>query len=88
MTQESNNPTGGSKPEAGRPDRPEMTSQPSGSVREENTGSELQPGDERLDMDRTPGDGTLQGSTPAGLSVKELLERAEGADDLTQPGTS
>ncbi|UEM02835.1 hypothetical protein JL101_023115 [Skermanella rosea] len=81
-----------SKPEEGRPDRPETTSQPSGqpsgSVREENTGTGPQPGDERLDMDRTPGDGSLQGSTPAGLSVKELLERAEGADDLTQPGTS
>jgi hypothetical protein len=68
--------------------RPATTSQPSGSVREENTGSEPQPGDERLDMDRTPGDGSLQGSTPAGLTIKELLERSEGADDLAQPGSS
>jgi hypothetical protein len=35
-------------------------------------------------MDRTPGDG----STPVGLTVKELLKRAEDADDMTQPGTS
>jgi hypothetical protein len=39
-------------------------------------------------MDRTPGDGSLQGSTPAGLTIKELLERSEGADDLAQPGSS
>ena len=65
-----------------------MTSQPSGSVREENTQDKPQPGDGRLDMDRTPGDGSLQGSTPAGLTVKEFLERSEDADDLTQPGTS
>ena len=76
------------KPEDGGADRPATTSQPSGSVRDENTGNKPQPGDDKLDMDRTPGDGSLQGSTPAGLSVKELLERAEDADDLTQPGTS
>ena len=69
-------------------DRPATTSQPSGSVRDENTGDKPLPGDDKLDMDRTPGDGSLQGSTPAGLTVKELLERAEDADDLTQPGTS
>jgi hypothetical protein len=76
------------KADNGEADRPATTSQPSGSVREENTGGESLPGDDKLDMDRTPGDGSLQGSTPAGLTVKELLERAEDADDLTQPGTS
>jgi hypothetical protein len=76
------------KPDDGGAGRPATTSQPSGAVREENTGDEPLPGDERLDMDRTPGEGSLQGSTPAGLTVKELLERAEDADDMTQPGTS
>jgi hypothetical protein len=76
------------KPDDNQSDRSATTSQPSGSVRQENTGGEPQPGDERLDMDRTPGEGSLQGSTPAGLSVKELLERAESADDLAQPGSS
>jgi len=82
MTQDTN------KADNGEADRPVTTSQPSGSVREENTGGKPLPGDEKLDMERTPGDGSLQGSTPAGLTVKELLERAEDADDLTQPGTS
>jgi hypothetical protein len=72
------------KPDDGGAGRPATTSQPSGAVREENTGGEPLPGDERLDMDRTPGDG----STPVGLTVKELLKRAEDADDMTQPGTS
>lgn len=45
------------------------------------------PGDERLDMDRTPGDGSLQGSTPAGLTVKELRKRAEEENGSSQPGT-
>ena len=76
------------KPDDGGAGRPATTSQPTGAVREENTGSDPLPGDERLDMDRTPGDGSLQGSTPAGLTVKELLDRAEKADDATQPGTS
>ncbi len=35
------------------------------------------PGDEKLDKTRTPGDGTLDGSTPAGLTVEELLRRAD-----------
>ena len=86
MAQDTNKPD--NKPDDNQSDHPATTSQPSGSVREENTGGEPQPGDERLDMDRTPGDGSLQGSTPAGLTVKELLERAEDADDLTQPGSS
>ena len=76
------------KPDDGGAGHPATTAQPTGTVREENTGSKPLPGDERLDMDRTPGDGSLQGSTPAGLTVKELLERAEDADDATQPGTS
>jgi hypothetical protein len=76
------------RPDDGRGDRPATTSQPTGALRKENTGGQPLSGDERLDMDRTPGDGSLQGSTPAGLTVKELLERAEDADDMTQPGTS
>jgi hypothetical protein len=75
------------KPDDSRSDRPVTTSQPSGSVREENSANKPLPGDDKLDMDRTPGDGSLQGSTPAGLTVKELRERAEDADDLSQPGT-
>jgi hypothetical protein len=76
------------KPDHGAADRTATTSQPSGSVRDENSVGKPLPGDDKLDMDRTPGDGTLQGSTPASLTVKELLKRAEDADDLTQPGTS
>jgi hypothetical protein len=76
------------KAAGGDTDRPATTSQPTGSVRQENNAGTSLPGDDRLDMDRTPGDGSLQGSTPAGLTVKELLERAEDADDATQPGTS
>ncbi|WP_395452360.1 hypothetical protein ACHMW5_00410 (plasmid) [Azospirillum melinis] len=41
----------------------------------------------REDMTKTPGDGTLQDATPAGLSSKELRERAEDTDSSTQPGT-
>ncbi len=44
------------------------------------------PGEEKLDKTRTPGDGTLDGSTPAGLTSEELRERAE-ADRSTEPGT-
>jgi hypothetical protein len=75
------------KPDDDQSDRPATTSQPSGSVHQENPADKPLPGDDKLDMDRTPGDGSLQGSTPAGLTVKELLERAEDADDLSQPGT-
>lgn len=49
--------------------------------------TDKKPGDERLDMNRTPGDGSLQGSTPAGLTVRELRERAEDDDASSQPGT-
>lgn len=41
----------------------------------------------REDMTKTPGDGTLQDATPAGMSSKELRERAEDTDGSTQPGT-
>jgi hypothetical protein len=79
--------TAPNKPDDDQSDRPATTSQSSGSVREETPADKPLPGDDKLDMDRTPGDGSLQGSTPAGLTVKELRERAEDADDLSQPGT-
>ncbi|MBP2229593.1 hypothetical protein [Azospirillum agricola] len=41
----------------------------------------------REDMRRTPGDGTLQDATPAGLSADELRRRAEEIDGSAQPGT-
>ncbi len=41
----------------------------------------------REDMTKTPGDGTLQDATPAGLSSEELRERAEDTDGSAQPGT-
>ena len=41
----------------------------------------------REDMRRTPGDGTLQYATPAGLSAEELRRRAEESDESAQPGT-
>jgi len=44
-------------------------------------------GADRLDMNRTPGDGTLQGATPAGLSAEELRRRAEDSDRSAEPGT-
>lgn len=45
-----------------------------------------QPGDENLDKTRTPGDGTLDGSTPAGLTVDQLRQRAED-EGSSEPGT-
>lgn len=42
---------------------------------------------DREDPNRTPGDGTLQDATPAGLSAEELRRRAEDADGSVQPGT-
>lgn len=44
------------------------------------------PGEEKLDKTRTPGDGTLDGSTPAGLTSDELRRRAED-DQSSEPGT-
>ncbi|HYD71191.1 hypothetical protein [Azospirillum sp.] len=46
-----------------------------------------QPGDENLDKTRTPGDGTLDGSTPAGLTVDQLRQRAEDTEGSSEPGT-
>lgn len=40
----------------------------------------------REDMGKTPGDGTLQDATPAGLSSKELRDRAEKVEGSAQPG--
>lgn len=45
------------------------------------------PGAERQDRDRTPGDGTLDGATPAGLTVEELRERARQSEGKGEPGT-
>lgn len=67
---------------AGRP-APNAASDPGG----QGGGGGRLPGDERLDMERTPGDGSLQGSTPAGLTVEELRKRAEEEDGSSQPGT-
>ncbi|HEV7372728.1 hypothetical protein [Arenibaculum sp.] len=53
---------------------------------EERTGNP-DAGSEKLDPDRTPGDGTLQGSTPAGLTVDELLDRAEAPGQTNDTGT-
>lgn len=41
-----------------------------------------------VDPDLTPGDGTLQGSTPAGLTVDQLIDRAEKDKETNQTGTS
>jgi len=46
------------------------------------------PGDEVQDMSRTPGDGTLDGATPAGLTADQLRERAERAGETNDTGTS
>ncbi|WP_431860909.1 hypothetical protein [Azospirillum sp.] len=43
---------------------------------------ETAPGEQRQDRSRTPGDGTLDGAVPAGLTADELRRRAE------QPNTS
>lgn len=41
----------------------------------------------REDKTKTPGDGTLQDATPAGLSAEELRKRAEEDNSSVQPGT-
>ncbi|AWB06374.1 hypothetical protein A6A40_14795 [Azospirillum humicireducens] len=69
-----NNPVSG-KPISGKPGSDTHDRTPAG---------ERSP---REDMTKTPGDGTLQDATPAGLSSKELRERAEDTDGSTQPGT-
>lgn len=43
--------------------------------------------DAREDGRRTPGDGTLAGAVPAGLSVEELRRRAEDPNLPTDAGT-
>lgn len=45
------------------------------------------PGEETQAPERTPGDGSLQGATPAGLTVEELRRRAEDTDRPAEPGT-
>ncbi|AWK84898.1 hypothetical protein [Azospirillum thermophilum] len=42
---------------------------------------------DRQEPGRTPGDGTLQDATPAGLSSDELRDRAEDTEGSVQPGT-
>ncbi|WP_207462070.1 hypothetical protein [Azospirillum sp. SYSU D00513] len=39
------------------------------------------------DPARTPGDGSLDGAVPAGLSSEELRKRAD-TDESSEPGTS
>lgn len=54
------------------------------------TGAPSRPEEKRSDREdpnRTPGDGTLQDATPAGLSAEELRRRAEEAEGSAQPGT-
>jgi hypothetical protein len=45
-----------------------------------------EPGSESQDFARTPGDGTLSGSTPAGTSVEEMKRLAE-TGGTSEPGT-
>jgi hypothetical protein len=45
------------------------------------------PGTAEQDPSKTPGDGTLQGATPAGLTVDELLERARAPGQPNDTGT-
>lgn len=44
------------------------------------------PGAETQDPTRTPGDGTLDGATPAGTSVEEMRRLAE-TGGAAEPGT-
>lgn len=44
------------------------------------------PGAETQDRTRTPGDGTLDGATPAGTSVEEMRRLAEDGGGA-EPGT-
>jgi len=48
---------------------------------------ESAPGDHRQDPNRTPGDGTLDGAVPAGLTVDELRRRAEDPNASSDGGT-
>ena len=48
---------------------------------------ESAPGNQHQDPDRTPGDGTLDGATPAGLTADELRRRAEEPNTSSDGGT-
>lgn len=63
---------------------PERTATPAHTPKDDTPAGKRSP---REDMTRTPGDGTLQDATPAGLSADELRERAEDIDGSAQPGT-
>ncbi len=39
------------------------------------------------DKTKTPGDGTLQDATPAGMTSDQLRKRAEDDEGSVQPGT-
>lgn len=52
----------------------------------ETTKPERAPGDEKQDRTRTPGDGTLDGATPAGLTADELRRRAEKPNTSSDGG--
>ncbi|WP_119677953.1 hypothetical protein [Indioceanicola profundi] len=67
----------------------DQKSRPEERPAEKHTGQGDKPGAgaQRTDMDHTPGDGTLQGATPAGLTADELRKRAEDTDRTSEPGT-
>ena len=44
-------------------------------------------GEEKQGRTKTPGEGVLKGSTPAGLSADELRRRAEETEGDVEPGT-
>ncbi|WP_155524561.1 hypothetical protein [Oleisolibacter albus] len=50
-------------------------------------GGNVLPGDQRQEMERTPGDGSLTGATPAGLTAEELRRRAEQPGPVNDAGT-
>ncbi|PWC35315.1 hypothetical protein [Azospirillum sp. TSO22-1] len=47
---------------------------------------ETAPGEQRQDRTRTPGDGTLDGAVPAGLTSDELRRRAERPNTSSDGG--
>jgi hypothetical protein len=66
-------------PDTARQDPASSTPPTGGSVR--------RPGEAPLDDEtRTPGDGTLPGSVPAGLTADELQRRAEDPDHPADDG--
>jgi hypothetical protein len=48
---------------------------------------ESAPGEQRQDHTRTPGDGTLDGAVPAGLTSDQLRRRAEDPNTSSDGGT-